>query len=59
LLEDAIRKGGRAPEFYYHLGMAYLKSAQPDKAKKHLEIALSEPGEFFGRSEAEQMLQKL
>lgn len=59
LLEDAVRKGGKTPEFYYHLGMAYLKSANPAKAKEQLELALAKPDEFPGRAEAEQALREL
>lgn len=59
LLEDAVRKGGNTAEFYYHLGMAYLKSEKPEKAREHLSLALTAPGEFAGRAEAEQALRAL
>ena len=59
LLQDAVRKGGTAPVYRYHLGMAYFKSDMKPQAREELELALTTDREFAGRDEAEQALQQL
>lgn len=59
LLQDAVRKGGAAPVYRYHLGMAYYKSDMKEQAKGELEKALETELSFQGRDEAEQVLQQL
>jgi tetratricopeptide (TPR) repeat protein len=52
----------RAPDdplLNYHLGMALLKSGQPEKARGKLELALQEKTPFVGRADAEQALKTL
>lgn len=59
LLQDAVRRGGTAPIYRYHLGMAYLKSEMHDEAREQLELALADESRFEGREEAESALEQL
>ena len=54
LLEAAQAAGGQGTDYSYHLGMAYYKSGQPEKAKEQLSLALEQmPEDYHGRAEAE------
>jgi len=59
LLEGVLSRNYDAPELRYHLGMAYLKSGAPDKAKIELTKATATKAQFTGREEAEAELKKL
>ncbi len=56
----AIQLGGKAPVFHYHLGMAYHRQNQAERAREHLELALADPAARFpGRDEAKATLDTL
>ncbi len=60
LLDAAVENGGSAPEYHYHLGMAYFKSDMKTQAKEHLELALAnEKVNFAGKEVAENTLKQL
>jgi tetratricopeptide (TPR) repeat protein len=59
LLESVLNKNLDAPELRYHLGMAYLKNGQLDKAKVELTKATVDKTTYSGREEAEAELKKL
>ena len=51
-----------APEvelFNYHLGMAYHKLGDNEKARNYLEISLASERDFLGRDVAKQTLDNL
>ncbi len=58
LLESAVYKAP-LPELQYHLGMAYLASNMPDRAKELLAKATATDASFPGREIAEEELRKL
>lgn len=58
LLESALKKGD-SPELRYHLGMAYLKNGNKDKAKEELTKATASNAKYTGRAEAETELKQL
>lgn len=59
LLGPIAERAPDDPLVNYHLGMALLKSGQPEKARGKLELALQEKTPFVGRAEAEQALKTL
>ena len=59
LLNSVLKEDIAAPELRYHLGMAYLKSGAPEKAKVELTKATATPDQYSGRQEAEAELKKL
>lgn len=59
LLNSVLKDDIAAPELRYHLGMAYLKNGDTDKAKVELTRATSTPAQYTGRDEAEAELKKL
>lgn len=60
LLKRAQSKGGRGPEYWYHLGMAYYSNNQNELAKEQLALALeNDKAEFYGRSEAQKIYNEL
>ena len=58
VLEKVVAKQPRVAEFQYHLGMAYARSGQKDKARKALQAAL-DLGHFTHVREARQALDAL
>jgi hypothetical protein len=46
-------------QYHYHLGMAYHKNGQHDKAREILVLTLAGATEFVGRADAEKVLQSL
>lgn len=59
LLQSVLKDDMPAPELRYHLGMAYLKNGQTDKAKVELTRATQTKAQYSGREEAEAELKKL
>ena len=55
-LEIAAREAPDDSVIQYHLGMAYFHLGRADQAKAHLQMALSESGEFPGHQEARRTL---
>jgi tetratricopeptide (TPR) repeat protein len=55
-LESSIKVDPSDPTVHYHLGMAYLKDGQRDKARKELERALAANAKFDGIDEARKAL---
>lgn len=56
----AIQLGAKAPVFHYHLGMAYHRQNQNDRAREQLELALADPAATYpGRDEARATLDSL
>lgn len=51
-LELSVAKNGSNPLYRYHLGMAYLKAGQKDKARDSLQRALALDGNFDGARDA-------
>jgi tetratricopeptide (TPR) repeat protein len=45
MITAAMRNGGEGAEYHYHLGMAYYKDGQADRAKDELGKAVAEAGE--------------
>lgn len=59
-LEAAVDRQNNAHEFRYHLGMAYHKSGQVDKAKEQLQLAISDERQnYHGLNEAKKTLELL
>jgi tetratricopeptide (TPR) repeat protein len=59
LLEDAIKKAPQNPTYHYHLGLAYQKSNNREKAKSHLEHALQINPNYPHASEIRKALSEL
>jgi tetratricopeptide (TPR) repeat protein len=59
LLEEAAAKITDSPEVRFHLGMAHYMMGLEAAAKSDFEQALSMPGEFASKQEAERRLQLL
>ena len=58
-LERSAEKQPRNPQFAYHLGMAYAKYGQDEKAREQLKKALQLSSEFDGAAEARATLSSL
>ena len=56
LLQEAIKGDSKNSGYYYHLGLAYEKDANPAMAKKQFEDALQINPKFSEASEALKML---
>ena len=59
LLNKVIAIKPDNPVYNYHLGMAYHRLGDEVNAKKHLEIAVSSEKDFYGKSEAAEILKQL
>ena len=59
LLQQAVDKAPDSPMFHYHLGMAQLRSGEPQTAAQNLETALQSPQQFVGIDEARAALAQL
>ena len=59
VLERAERRGMDLPEISYHLGMAYYKTGQRERAKMKLEQAISSGPEFAWVSKARLVIAEL
>jgi tetratricopeptide (TPR) repeat protein len=55
-LEQSVAKDGSNPVFHYHLGLAYLKAGDSDKARASLERALKLGDKFDGAADARRVL---
>lgn len=52
-LQAAVKSNPNIHEFHYHLGMAYMKKGDKEKAKEHLEQATeNDNANYFGAEEA-------
>jgi tetratricopeptide (TPR) repeat protein len=59
LLQQAVDKAPDLPELRYHLGMAQLRSGEPQVAEQNLETAVRSPRPFSGMDEARATLAQL
>jgi tetratricopeptide (TPR) repeat protein len=59
LLQQAVDKSPDSPELRYHLGMAQLRSGEPQVAEQNLETALRSSRPFSGIDEARAALAQL
>ena len=58
-LEESVGKIENNPIIHYHLGMAYSKSGEKEKAKEHLSASLAINSEYKGAVEAQKTLEVL
>lgn len=58
-LQRAVQEAPGAKVMLYHLGMAYLKAGQQDKARTNLEAALADGSSFSGTQDARLALARL
>jgi Flp pilus assembly protein TadD len=58
-LEQAIQKKPTEPTYHYHLGLAYLKAGDKDRARPALERALRLSSSFQGAADAKRTLDGL
>jgi tetratricopeptide (TPR) repeat protein len=58
-LESAVQKNPSNPVYHYHLGTAYLKRGDSERAKTLFERALRISSSFQGASEAKRALDGL
>jgi len=59
VLEQVVTAMPEIQIFNYHLGMAYYKNGDKEKAKTHLEKSISGEAEFQGIEDAKQILKSL
>ena len=59
LLEESAKKMPTHPLVQYHLGMAYYKKGDSDRAREQLEKALNIQPDFPGSEQARQVLAEL
>jgi tetratricopeptide (TPR) repeat protein len=59
VLSRALNKESKLPEIDYHIAVAYHNSGKQDKAKEHLEAALSTEKDFEGIDDAQELMEKL
>lgn len=60
LLEAAQAAGGRGYDYWYHLGLAYAKNGQTDKAREQLErVLVDEAKAFASRAKAQEVYDSL
>ncbi|UCF85556.1 MAG: tetratricopeptide repeat protein [Desulfobacteraceae bacterium] len=57
--QDSLAQDPNNPVINYHLGLAYYKSKQPDKAKEFLDNALRIDQNFKGAEEARSILKEI
>ena len=57
--QSSIQKDPKNPVYHYHLGLAYAKIGDKDKAREALKLALSLNPKFEGASEAQKALAAL
>ena len=57
--EESVRKDGKNALFHYHLGLAYLKNEEKDKARVSLKQALALNPSFDGAADAKKVLASL
>lgn len=58
-LETSAKRAPNDPTFHYHLGTAYLKAGESEKAKGSLKKALALKSDFEGADEAKKALERL
>ena len=58
-LEASAKNAPNDPTFHYHLGTAYLKAGDADKARGSLKKALALKSDFAGADEARKALERL
>jgi Flp pilus assembly protein TadD len=59
VLEQVVTAAPEVNVFNYHLGMAYHKLGDNEKARNHLKISLAGEKDFTGKDEAQKTLDKL
>jgi tetratricopeptide (TPR) repeat protein len=57
--QESIEKDPKNPSFHYHLGLAYEKTGDPERARQALEQALALNPNFNGADHARKTLQSL
>ena len=57
--KDSLEKDANNPLYHYHIGMAYLKNGEKDKAKSMLTKAIALNAGFNGVDEARRALSEL
>ena len=57
--QASVEKDAKNPLYHYHLGLAYAKNGEKDKARDSLKQALSLNPKFEGASEAQKTLATL
>jgi tetratricopeptide (TPR) repeat protein len=58
-LQDSVEGSPENPVIHYHLGLAYYKNNEPEKAKEVLEKALELDNDFAGAPEAQTLLKEI
>lgn len=59
LFRDSVELDPRQPLYHFHLGLAYAKTGDRDRARRSLEEALRLSADFPGSAEARRVLQTL
>jgi tetratricopeptide (TPR) repeat protein len=57
--QDSLARDPDNPIINYHMGLAYYKNEQPDKAREYLQKALALEENFDGAEEARTILKEL
>jgi tetratricopeptide (TPR) repeat protein len=57
--EESLQKDAKNATYHYHLGLAYVKSGDTEKARQSLKQALSLNPAFEGAAEAQRVLASL
>ena len=57
--QDSLARDPDNPIINYHMGLAYYKNNQPDKASKFLEEALKIDQDFQGAEKARSLLKEI
>jgi tetratricopeptide (TPR) repeat protein len=57
--QDSLARDPENPVINYHMGLAYFKNNQPDKAREYLQKALSLDENFDGAEEAKKVLEEI
>ena len=59
LLRSSIEKDSRQPLYHYHLGLAYAKSGDKERARESLQEAIRLAPDFAGSADARRVLDTL
>jgi tetratricopeptide (TPR) repeat protein len=59
LFKEAIEKFNKEPRIYHHLGLAYLKQGDKEKAKEAFQAALNLGTDFPEKEDLEEALKEL
>jgi tetratricopeptide (TPR) repeat protein len=58
-LKDSVSRNPESPAYHYHLGMAYLKNGEPEKAKASLSKSISLGRDFSNAGDARKALREI